>query len=339
MKSYHLQKRGSIEGLLCREGATPPLGPDEVRLRMRATSLNYRDILIMLDLVPLGGTIDDVIPLSDGAGEILEIGTDVRHLRVGDKIVCAFNPSWIDGPAMSGYLDVALGGQLHGLLAQEAVVKACGVLPMPDHLSFEEAAALGCASTTAWSSLVGGRQPLIAGQTLLIQGTGGVSIFALQYAKAMGARVIATTSSAEKAERLRSLGADAVINYVENPNWHLAARDLTGGKGVDRVVEVGGPGTLERSTAATAIGGHISIVGFVGGTEGGLSALSLLGNALILEGITVGSVRNFRDSLRATSVGGIKPVVGKIFAFNEALQAYQYMMDRHHFGKVVIKID
>ncbi|UZW57081.1 NAD(P)-dependent alcohol dehydrogenase [Sphingobium sp. JS3065] len=338
MKSYHLKKLGGLDGLSCQDAEGKAIGSNEVRVRMRAASLNYRDLLILLDMVPGGGTIADVVPLSDGAGEVLEVGSDVRDIAIGDRVVAVMLPRWVDGPPVQAYLTDALGGSLHGTLRQEAILSGDGVLRLPDHLSFEEGAALGCASVTAWSSLVGGRG-LLPGQTVLVQGTGGVSLFALQYAKAAGATVIATTSSAAKAEQLRALGADAVVNYVEQPEWAGAVRALTGGTGVDRVVEVGGPGTIQQTIAASAIGGHISIVGFSGGADGVFSPLALLGNGLTLEGIVVGSRRNFVDSLRAMDSAKLRPVLDEVFAFDRAADAYRHMLERKHVGKVIVRID
>jgi NADPH:quinone reductase-like Zn-dependent oxidoreductase len=208
---------------------------------------------------------------------------------------------------------------------------------LPKALSFLEGAALGCASVTAWAALVGGR-PLTAGQTVLVQGTGGVSLFALQFAKAAGARVIALTSSDAKAERLKTIGAAHVVNYLADPNWPGAVRALTDGAGVDRVIETGGPVTIERSVRAAAVGGHISIVGLTGGVEGSLSPLALLGGGLTVEGIIVGSRRHFLDSLKSIEVNAIRPVLDQVFAFEDAKAAYQHMMDRKHIGKVILSI-
>jgi NADPH:quinone reductase-like Zn-dependent oxidoreductase len=338
MQTYHLETLGNLKGLVLRQEAQPPLAPHEVRVRIRAASLNYRDLLIILDQVPGGGTKHDVVPLSDGSGEVLEVGAGVQHIAVGQRVMAVFNSAWIDGPPTPGYFSAALGGARDGTLTQEMILGEAGVLPTPDHLSFEEAAAHGCASVTAWSSLVGGR-PLTAGQTLLVQGTGGVSLFALQYGKAAGARVIATTSSADKAERLRILGADEVINYVQEPDWQVAVLRLTNGRGVDRVVEVGGPGTIQRSIASTAIGGHISVVGFSGGVDGTLNPLTLLGSGLTLEGIAVGSRRHFVDSLRVTAHARLRPVLDEVFPYDRARDAYRHMLDRKHVGKVIIRID
>jgi NADPH:quinone reductase-like Zn-dependent oxidoreductase len=337
MRSYHLGELGSLEALGVRDDTSRPLTPGEVRVGMRAASLNYRDLLIILDQVPGGGTKEDVIPLSDGAGEVLEIGEGVEHVAVGDRVVAVFNSCWLDGAVKPGYLDAALGGARDGTLTEEMVLRSEDVLPLPDQLSFEEGAAHGCASVSAWSSLVGGR-PLTAGQTVLVQGTGGVSMFALQYAKAAGARVIATTSSKSKAEKLRDLGADHVVNYVERPEWQDDVRRATDGLGVDRVVEVGGPGTIQRSVASTIVGGHVAIVGFAGGAEGALNPLALMGKGITLEGIAVGSRRHFSDSLQLTQLAGLHPVLDEVFRFEDADRAYRHLLERRHVGKVIIRI-
>jgi NADPH:quinone reductase-like Zn-dependent oxidoreductase len=336
MKSYHLQRLGTLDGLVAREGAGRALAAHEVRVRMRAASLNYRDLLIILGHIP-GGAIQDVIPLSDGAGQVIEVGAAVAKVSPGDKVIAVFNPAWIDGPVMPGYLDKPLGGALDGTLTEEAIFAGDGVVPMPAYLSYDEAAAFGCASMTAWASLVGGRG-LRAGETLLVQGSGGVSIFALQFGKAAGARVIATTSSDTKADLLRSLGADAVVNYVREPEWQHAVRALTGGVGVDRLVEVGGPTTFQRSIASMATGGHIAAVGFSGGAEGSISPMMLIGNGLTIQGIATGSRRHLLDSLRAADQAQIRPVVAPVFEFEQAREAYEHLMARKHVGKIVIRV-
>lgn len=337
MKSYHLHGFDGLGSLTLRDAPGRPLAAREVRVRMAAASLNYRDLLILMGHLP-GHAVDGVVPLSDGAGEIIEVGPAVSHLSPGDKVIALFNPSWIDGPPAPGYFDRLLGGNQDGTLAQEAIFLAEGVVPMPAYLSFTQAAAFGCASITAWASLVGGR-PLTAGETVLVQGTGGVSLFALQFAKIMGARVIATTSTPQKAERLRALGADAVIDYVANPEWQDAARALTAGEGVDRVVEVGGPGTFQRSIAALRIGGHIAAVGYSGGIEGKIDPLSLIGTGITIEGIATGSRRHLSDQLRLAAHHEVRPVIDSVYPFDRAANAYAHLQARGHFGKVVITID
>jgi NADPH:quinone reductase-like Zn-dependent oxidoreductase len=337
VKSYRLGKLGSLDALELRDDGESPLMPHEARVRMHAASLNARDLMIVQDSVPLGGTKPGVVPLSDGAGEVVEVGAAVTDLAPGDRVATLFNARWIDGPPIASYLGSALGGGCDGTLRQQAVFPAEGLVKLPKALSFLEGAALGCASVTAWAALVGGR-PLTAGQTVLVQGTGGVSLFALQFAKAAGARVIALTSSDAKAERLKAIGADHVVNYLADPDWPGAVRALTDGAGVDRVIETGGPVTIERSVRAAAVGGHISIVGLTGGVEGSLSPLALLGGGLTVEGIIVGSRRHFLDSLKSIEANAIRPVLDQVLAFEDAKAAYQHMMDRKHIGKVILSI-
>jgi NADPH:quinone reductase-like Zn-dependent oxidoreductase len=335
MKTYHVENPGSIDGLALRDDPERQPGPNEVCVRIRAASLNFRDLLIVRGQYPVPGLRKDIIPVSDGAGEVTAAGAAVRRVKVGDRVAVNFHQNWIDGPICAGYMSSDLGGSIDGLLAESVILSEEGLVHLPSHLSFEEGAAFGCATITAWASLVSG-VALRAGHTLLVQGTGGVSIFALQFAKAFGARVIATTSSEAKAKTLRALGADEVINYVATPAWDAAVRELTNGQGVDRVVEVGGPGTLERSIRSTNIGGRVALVGFVGGMAGAISPLLMAGGNITLEAIAVGSRRNFEDSLAVVAQHRIRPAVDRVFSFEQAREAYRYLDSRAHVGKVVI---
>jgi len=259
MKSYHVHKGGGIAGLMVKEHDIPVPGPREVLVRVRANSLNQRELMVMQ------GTYSwpirpDIIPVSDGAGEVVALGPGVTRTHPGERVASTVFPYWTDGPFSWEY-SKQLGGSIDGMLTEYALLHEEGIVPIPDHLSFEEAATLPCAAVTAWNATTWGR-PLQAGDTVLTLGSGGVSLFALQFSKLFSASVIATTSSDDKAERLKALGADAVINYRTTPAWHEEVRELTGGQGVDRVIEVGGAGTLEQSIKSTAVSGQISLVGW-----------------------------------------------------------------------------
>src|SRR5229473_1632488 len=279
MKSYHVNKGAGIAGLMVKEHDIPVPGPHEVLVRVQANSLNFRELSILRGYYPLP-IRPDVVPVSDGAGWVVAVGSDVTRARVGDRVADVLFPHWIDGPWAQEY-SAQIGGSLDGMLTEYAVLSEEGVVQIPDHLSFEEAAALPCAGVTAWNALTGAR-PLQAGDTVLTLGSGGVSLFALQFAKLFGARVIATTSSDEKAERLKALGADSVINYRTTPAWHEVVRELTDGQGVDRVIEVGGAGTLEQSIKSTAVSGQISLVGWLANTASTLPVSALTGNFFTL---------------------------------------------------------
>ncbi len=259
MKSYHINLGAGLDGLRLREHDIPSPGPREVLVRVRASSLSFRELMILIQgSYPLP-IRPDVIPVSDGAGEVVASGEGVTRARVGDRVESSIFPFWIDGPYARD-VSAQLGGSLDGTLTEYALLPEEGVVHIPDHLSFEEAAALPCAGVTAWNALTGSNR-LQAGDTVLTLGSGGVSLFALQFAKLFGARVIATTSSDEKAERLKALGADVVINYRTTPDWHIAVRACTEGNGVDQVVEVGGPSTIEQSIKSSKVGGEIALIG------------------------------------------------------------------------------
>src|SRR5215469_4293100 len=279
MKAYRIDRFGSIGGIVRRSAEDPRPGPKEVLMRVRASSLNYRDLMVLKG-GGRGPTKLGVIPLSDGAGDVEAVGEGVTRVKVGDRIAGCFHARWYGGPIKPDYLTDRLGANLDGMLAEYAVLNEEALVQVPSHLSFEEAATLPCAAVTAWVALTGHRS-VTAGDTVLTQGSGGVSIFALQFALLLGARVIATTSTAEKAERLRALGASEVINYTETPDWDAKLLELTDGRGVDCVVEIGGPGTIAMSLKALAVGGHVSLIGAsLTPSETGLDPLSLTGAGL-----------------------------------------------------------
>jgi NADPH:quinone reductase-like Zn-dependent oxidoreductase len=331
-----------LDGLLLKEHDVPIPGPGEVLVRVRACSLNFRELMILvLGYYPLP-IRPDVVPVSDGAGEVAAIGEGVTLARVGDRVAGAIFPYWHNGPFEQHTSD-QLGGSLDGMLTEYAILPEEGIVHIPDHLSFEEAATLPCAAVTAWNAITGG-QPVLAGDTMLTLGSGGVSLFALQFAKTLGARIIATTSSAEKAERLKALGADEVINYRATPDWHLAVRALTDGRGVDHVVEVGGPNTIVQSIKSTRFEGEIALIGAVArDTPADNNSIPALYNAAItnvarLRTISAGSCSQFRALNRAIAISKLRPVIDRVFPFEDARAAYQYYQQSQPFGKVVITL-
>ena len=337
MNAYHFDTfNDGLAGLRLREDPTPSPQPGQVVVRIRATSLNYRDLLVAWGQLP--GQKPGLIPLSDGAGEISAVGKDVYRFKVGDRVVPSFHQTWISGPPQSELMRGMLGGSVDGLLAEQVVLDQQGVVRLPDYLSYEEGATFPCAAVTAWSSLTCGT-PLLAGHTVLVQGTGGVSVFALQLARLFGCRVIATTSSEEKAERLRELGAESVVNYVENPNWGALVRDLTGGRGVDRIVEVGGPGTLEQSLTCVAFGAQVALVGYVGGLGALINPRHLMRSGLSTHAIAVGSRTDLANLLAGAQAAQLRPVIDRVFRFAQAADAYRHLEARSHFGKVVITFE
>ena len=304
-------------------------------MRVRASSLNYRDLMVLKGGCR-GPTKIGVVPLSDGAGEVAAIGEAVTRVKIGDQIAGCFHPRWFGGPIKPDYLTDRLGANLDGMLAEYAVFNEEAVVLLPSHLSFEEAATLPCAAVTAWVALTGHRR-VTAGDTVLIQGSGGVSVFALQFARVLGARVIATTSTAEKAERLKALGASDVINYTETPDWDAKVSELTDSLGVDCIVEIGGPGTIAMSLKALAAGGHISLIGASLSSSGtGLDPLLLTGRGITLGSISVGSRADFEAMSRAIALHLLRPVIDRTFPFAEAKGAYRHFEGRGHFGKVAI---
>jgi NADPH:quinone reductase-like Zn-dependent oxidoreductase len=337
MRAYQLSKgASSISDLRRVELEKPVPGPSEVLIRVRACSLNYRDQLIAQGRY-FGGLIDqDIVPLSDGAGEVEAVGEGVTRFSPGDRVAGTFFQNWMDGPPTPD-TGVALGAPpAKGMLAEYVTLPEMGVVPMAKRLSFEEAATLPCAGVTAWNALMEGPRPVGPGQSVLLIGTGGVSLLALAIAKAAGAVVVATSSSNEKLERAKALGADHLINYREEPDWGLAAARLCGG-GVDHVVEVGGAGTLMQSMLAVRHAGEIALIGVLT-QEGETAPKPLLMKGASLRGIFVGS-RAMAISLNAAIDGcGIKPVVDRVFGFENAAEAYQYQSSAALFGKVVITV-
>ena len=333
MRAYRLQAAG-IDGLAEVELPMPKPGPRQVLVKVAACSLNFRDLAIALGTYRMP-TKPDLVPLSDGAGEVIEIGPGVTRVKAGDRVAGCFFQRWFGGPPAADTHVSALGGGLDGMLAQYVVLEQDGVVALPAHLTFEEAATLPCAAVTAWHALAEHAR-IVAGETVLVQGTGGVSIFALQLARLMGARVIVTSSSDEKLARAKALGAAHGVNYKATPEWDKAVVELTGG-GVDHVVEVGGPGTLARSLRAIRVGGKITLIGVLAGAAE-INPMLIFSRRANVQGISVGSTQMFEAMNRAIAASGLKPVIDKVFAFGEAPAAYRHLQSAQHFGKVVIRV-
>lgn len=310
----------------------PGLTSTQVRVSLRAASLNYRD-LILCDQPPRPG----LIPLSDGAGEIVETGTDVTGLHVGDRVVGGFFADWAGGPSRHANLDSALGGDLDGVFSERVVFEATAVAKIPSALSFAEASTFPCAAVTAWHALIGSQYPPGPADVVLTLGTGGVSMFAFQLAKLRGAAVIATSSSEAKLERLRSLGADVLINYAATADWDAVARKETGGRGVDFIVETGGAGTLERSLRACAVGGCVTLVGVLSGTAATTDASLIHNDLLTLRSVYAGPLTMLRAALDAFATAGARPLIDRSFAFEEAVMAFEHLRAARHIGKIVIE--
>lgn len=336
MRVFEIQDNFGLDNLKMTERDEPVPGPGDVRLRMRAASINYRDLLMTLGHYNPRQPLP-LIPCSDGVGDVVEVGDGVTRVAVGDRVATSFFQTWFDGPPTKEKTNGTLGGPLDGALAEEMVLSQEGVVPVPEHLSDLEAATLPCAALTAWSALVE-QGSVGAGDTVLVQGTGGVSIFALQIARILGARVIVTSSSQSKLDRASELGAWRTINYVEDPKWEKTVRQVTGGDGVDHVVEVGGAGTLERSLRAVRVGGQVSVIGVLSGISSELNIIPILMQNLRLQGILVGSREAFGRMNRALESHQLRPVVDKVFGFDEAPAALQHMATAAHFGKICIEI-
>ena len=330
MRAYQLDKLGGLDGLTLVERDVPSPGLGEVLVRVRASSLNFRDLIILGGGYPVP-VPPGRVPVSDGAGEVVAVGPSVTRFEVGNRVVNSFFPNWFGGSFNA--MPEQYVADRDGWLAEYKAVSAEALVAMPKHLTFEEAATLPCAAVTAWSALAGVK----AGDTVLTQGMGGVSLFAVQLAKALGARVIATTSSPDKAQKLRALGADEVIDYRASPDWGDHVRALTGGRGVDRVVEVGGPDTLAQSVKAITLGGQASLVGVLAGAEGGIDFMSLFFSQATFKPIVVGSRRDLEDLCRTIAQHEIRPVIDSVFTFNDAKAGWSHYGDRQVTGKVVFR--
>lgn len=325
-----------LENLRMEERPDPEPGPGEVVLRMGAVSLNYRDLLMVRGSYNPRQPLP-LVPASDGVGTVVAAGAGVTRVKVGDRVCPIFATGWLAGEPARDKLRTTLGGPLDGTLAELFKVSAEAVVKIPAFLSDVEAACLPCAGVTAWSALVT-HGALSAGDTLLALGTGGVSIFGLQLAKTLGARVLITSSSDDKLERARELGADALINYRRDPEWGKAARDLTDGRGVDHVLEVGGAATFGHSLKAVRPGGTISIIGNLGGGSTELNLLGVLMQNIRLQGVIVGHRESFEALVRAVAQNQLRPVVDRVFGFDEVAKALEHLASGNHFGKICIDI-
>lgn len=335
MKTWQITGTG-LESLKLAERPDPTPAAGEVLVRIRAVSLNYRDYMNVMGIKGVTGPIPRV-PCSDGAGEVVAVGEGVAEWQPGDRVVIPFMPTWLDGGFAQSHAARALGGALDGLLRELAVLPAECLLRLPDWLSFDEAATLPCAAVTAWDALVE-RGELKEGETVLILGSGGVAIFALQIARLLGARVLATTSSDEKVPRLRQLGAEAVHNYKSDPAWDEWALAQTGGLGVDKVIETGGAETLNRSLNAVRFGGHIALIGVLTGISGDIRTVQILRKGIRLDGIYVGSRAMFARLLQFVDQRRLRPVVDSVYPFEQAAEALLRLESGRHLGKIVIQI-
>jgi len=336
MKLFELQAFG-LENLKRAERVPPEPGANEVMVRLRAVSLNYRDLLVVQGKYNPRMSLPRV-PLSDGAGEVVAVGAEVTVWKPGDRVVIPFFPDWLDGDLTAAKASSGLGGDVDGVLREFATVCADALLPMPAHLSFEEAATLPCAAVTAWNGLFVSAN-LQPGQTLLLIGTGGVSLFGLQFSQLIGATIILISSSDAKLERARALGATHTINYRTEPEWHKRVMEITNGRGVDLTLEVGGTGTLSKTLRATSYAGHVSLIGVLTGIAGDVQIGHILHKALTVRGIYVGSRAIFATMNEAISQHYLKPIIDQIFPFDESLAAFRHLEAASHFGKIVIRID
>jgi NADPH:quinone reductase-like Zn-dependent oxidoreductase len=334
-RRYELLRGGYGYDLVVEKRPTPTPGPDQVLVRMRAVSLNHRD-LYMLEASP-NQNRTGLVPVSDGAGEVIGVGTNVTRFKIGDRVATTFFERWTDGDATPAALATARGGQVSGVLSEVIASHQDGLVKFPEHLSFEEAATLPCAGVTAWRSLFKAAQ-LRPGQFVLLEGTGGVSIFGLQFAAAAGAKPIITSSSDAKLERARALGAAGLINYRTHPDWEIEVRKLTDGRGVDHVLEVGGKETLPRAIKSLASGGHIARIGGLTGFDAQIPAGALKDVQGSATQIYVGSRADFEAMNDFIAKHKLKPVIDKVFPFEDAKAAFEYLESGSHFGKVVIQL-
>ena len=334
MKAFELHPEEGFEALKLVDRDRPALGAGDVRIRVGAVSLNYRDIMVARGSKKRARRI---VPASDGAGEVLEVGSQVKNIAVGDRVAAAFFPTWLTGALAEVHHANALGGSLDGMLAEEVVLPEQAWVKIPPRYSFEQAATLPCAGVTAWHALF--EAAIVRpGETVLVQGGGGVSTFALQLARSAGAAVIATSSSSEKRARLEQMGAKSTIDYRTDPKWGETARAAAGNGGVDLVVEVGGAGTFDQSIAALRYGGHMSLLGILAGTQGPINTYAIFHKNISIRGVYVGSVAMFHRLVRVLEQSSIDPVIDRVFAFDETRAAYEHLASGRHFGKVVIRL-
>ena len=333
MKSVVVKSPGGLDNLVITENPSPTPKAGEILVQWHATSLNFHDYLVAVGGIPVP---EGRIPMSDGAGEVIGVGEGVKNWQVGDKVMSLFFQNWMEGKPTLPKTMFVNGETVDGFITEQSCVPASSVTKMPDGYSYAEAATLPCAAATAWRGLMveGGLQ---AGDSVLIEGTGGMSIFALQFAKAAGAIVYATTSSPEKAERLKTMGVEAVVNYKEDARWGKTIFKLSNG-GVDHVLDVGGGSTMRNSIEAVKIGGHISSIGILGGgRKGEITFPKLFFKHIRLIGIAVGSKEMQEKMVTAININGIKPIIDKSFGFDQLADAFKYQASGQHFGKIVLE--
>ena len=337
MRALSVAEPWGLDQIQVIEAADPAPGPGEVLVRMRAVSLNYRDLLMVQGMYARGpATGGPITPFSDGCGVVEAVGPGVTRVKPGDRVATMFFQNWISGPPTVEKLMSALGSPIPGAGRELAVFSEQGLSKVPEFLTDQQVATLPCAGLTAWRALFEDAH-LQPGDTVVLQGTGGVSIFGLQFAHAAGYRTLITSSSDEKLARAKAMGADHLANYKSDPEWAKAVRAATGGVGADLIIEVGGGGTIEQSMRAIKIGGHVAIVGVVAGMGGGFNTASLIGNSAKLQGLSVGSRDMFEAMCRSIELAGIQPVVDKVFPWTEAAAAFRAMQGGEHFGKIVLE--
>jgi NADPH:quinone reductase-like Zn-dependent oxidoreductase len=340
MKQIRLSQPASIDQLHLATAEPRPPTAGEVLMRVHASSLNYHDYVVVTGGIPV---VDGRVPMSDGAGEVIEVGPAVDAptlqppLAAGERVLSLFFPQWQDGRPSQARRKGVPGDHIDGYASEYVTVPAYALTRQPKGYTHAQAATLPCAALTAWRALMveGRLQP---GEVVVVQGTGGVSLFALQFAKAAGATVIATSSSDEKLERLRQLGADHLINYRAQPKWARVVTEITRGEGADHVVEVGGAETLVQSIHACAVGGHISMIGVLTGVQGPVSTATLMSKNIRLQGITVGSCSQQLDMVRAIEANGVLPVIDRSFALEQIAEAFRHQASGRHFGKIVLDV-
>ncbi len=337
MRAFEIQGGFGMDRLQIAERPDPVPGPGEVLVRLRAASLNFRDHLTVIGQYNPRYRLP-LVPGSDGAGEVVSVGSGVDSWKPGDRVISCFALDWLCGiPGLKQVRNSSLGGPLDGTLQEMRVFPAASLVSIPEYLSFEEAATLPCAAVTAWSALVTEAR-ITSGQTVVVLGTGGVSLFALQFAKMMGCRVIVTSSSNDKLEQARKLGADFTINYREKPQWSKEVRRFTDMEGADQIIEVGGAGTLDESVKAVKFFGHISLIGVLAGGSKDLNLLPILMQNVRVQGVLVGSRAALVEMVRAMEVNQLRPVIDRTFSFEDVPRAIQYLADGKHFGKVCVSI-
>lgn len=334
MKVIEVRNPATLDSLTLAERQPGEPGAGEIAVRIQANSLNYHDYAVVSGVLPV---TDGRIPMSDGAGEVTACGDGVTDFAVGDEVMSTFFPNWAAGPVSAERTLGVPGDHVDGFAAESVCLPAATATRIPSGFTLTEAATLPCAALTAWRALFV-ENSIGPGHCVLTQGTGGVSVFALQFAKAAGARVIATSSSEAKLERLRELGADYVINYRETPKWSAAALEFTEGRGVDEVVEIGGSGTLPESIEATRVGGHISLIGVLTGWGGEVPTAMMMWKNITVSGITVGSIEDQKNMVAGLEATGVRPVIDRSFALDEIADAFRHQASQQHFGKICLTL-